>query len=57
MKKENNGQKKLSLKKVQLMKINEMKTINGGYGGFESQLGLNGNDDDPLTPIRQTVKP
>ncbi|MCJ7935735.1 MAG: hypothetical protein MUW56_19435 [Chryseobacterium sp.] len=56
MKKENKGQKKLSLKKVQIMKINDMRTINGG-NGYQQPVGLEGNDDDPQTPIRQTIKP
>ena len=45
MKKKEIGQeKKLSLKKVQIMKISEMKTINGG----NNQLGKD-NSDDPGT--------
>lgn len=48
MKKENKGQKKLSLKKVQLMKLNEMKTINGGNG---TQVAFDVQDpNDPNTP-------
>ncbi|WP_454046805.1 hypothetical protein [Chryseobacterium sp. Marseille-Q8038] len=55
MKKENKGQKKLSLKKVQIMRINDLRTIKGGLG---YQLGLDDNGDiDPNTPIRQTIKP
>lgn len=54
MKKENKLQKKLSLKKLQIMKINDMRNINGG-NGFQN-LVLEGQDD-PQTPIRQTIKP
>ncbi|WP_184873939.1 MULTISPECIES: hypothetical protein [unclassified Chryseobacterium] len=54
MKKENKEQKKLSLKKVQLMKINNLRAINGGSGNQIIDLGDN---DDPQTPIRNTIKP
>ncbi len=46
-------EKRLSLKKLQLMKINNLKVITGGYG--ESQVGLNINgDDEPIPTIFKT---
>lgn len=49
MKKQNQDNKKLSLKKVQLIKISSMKTIIGGNGNF-------GRDNDPTDPtIRETI--
>ncbi|UCA58270.1 hypothetical protein KB553_14550 [Chryseobacterium rhizoplanae] len=53
MKKQIKKEKKLSLNKVRLMKITEMKTISGGSG---AQAGLNFNGDDDHNPtIRQTM--
>ncbi|WP_185117649.1 hypothetical protein [Chryseobacterium sp. PMSZPI] len=47
MKKQNQDKKKLSFKKLQLIKINSMKTINGGNGN---------NFNDPTDPtIRETI--
>lgn len=43
-------EKKLSLKKLQLMKIGEMNVIRGGDGNLGFQLG--GGDDDPVTKPR-----
>ncbi|MFS4472276.1 hypothetical protein [Chryseobacterium sp. T20] len=58
MKKENNAQKKLSLKKVQIMKINDLKRIHGGYGGNGNQASFDENGEvDPNTPIKHTIKP
>lgn len=58
MKKENNVQKKLSLKKVQIMKINDLKRIHGGNGGNGNQVFLDENGEvDPNTPIKHTIKP
>lgn len=54
MKKENKFQKKLSLKKVQLMKINEMITIQGGNG--YQQLNFN-DEQEPTPPVKATVRP
>lgn len=54
MKKQNEDKKKLSLKKLQLMKLSDMKTINGGNGvdaGFDVQDPI-----DPNTPINRTFK-
>lgn len=42
-------EKKLSLKKLQMMKISEMKVIRGGEGNVDFQLG---GDDDPVTKPR-----
>ncbi|MDR6545833.1 hypothetical protein J2810_001881 [Chryseobacterium rhizosphaerae] len=50
MKKQNQDKKKLSLKKTQLMKLNEMKTITGGI-----QAGFNVGNDDPLPTPFQTA--
>lgn len=53
MKKQIEKEKKLSLNKIRLMKLNEMKTINGGNG---AQAGFNLNGDDDHNPtIRQTM--
>lgn len=54
MKKQIKKEKKLSLNKVQLMKLNEMKTINGGNGvqaAFDVQ-----DPNNPNTPINRTFK-
>lgn len=51
MKKENKKQNKLSLKKVQLLKINEMKTIKGG-NGYELNDG-----QEPTAPVKVTIRP
>ncbi|MDR6406436.1 MULTISPECIES: hypothetical protein [Chryseobacterium] len=42
MKKTIKQEKKLFLKKLQIMKISDMKVINGGYAAFEG-------NDDPIT--------
>lgn len=47
--KKQNQDKKLSLKKVQVMKLSNMKKINGGSG---FQQGLYG-DQEPTPPIQQ----
>jgi hypothetical protein len=53
MKKIIKKEKKLSLKKLQMMKINDMKTINGGDGS--KGLNFNADDDDQTpTPLRHT---
>lgn len=53
MKKRIKKEKKLSLNTVRLMKISNMKTINGGNG---AQAGLNFNGDDDHNPtVRQTM--
>lgn len=44
-------EKKLSLKKIQIMKISEMKTINGG----SNQLLLNDGSDEPITLVPQNT--
>lgn len=49
MKKSNEVQKKLSLKKMQLMKVSEMKTINGG----SLQMNFNTGGDEPPTLVPQ----
>lgn len=54
MKKQNQSEKKLSLKKVQLMKLNAMKTITGG-GGNQAGINMNGNDDPNLPTPFQTA--
>nr|WP_315032756.1 hypothetical protein [uncultured Chryseobacterium sp.] len=51
MKKTNNQEKKLSLKKTQIMKINNMKAIFGGGGGLE--MNFNTGGDEPPTIIPQ----
>ncbi|MCF2220963.1 MULTISPECIES: hypothetical protein [Chryseobacterium] len=43
-------EKKLSLKKLQVIKISNMKAINGGYGGQGLELY---GDGEPTPPIRQ----
>ena len=53
MKKQNQDKKKLSLKKTQLMKLNDMKIITGGGGGI--QAGFNVGNDDPLPTPFQTA--
>ncbi len=53
MKKQVKKEKKLSLNKVHLMKITDMKTINGGSGA-QAGFNLDGNDDQHPT-IRQTM--
>ncbi|GEN67684.1 hypothetical protein [Chryseobacterium rhizosphaerae] len=51
MKKTIKQEKKLSLKKLQIMKINDMKTVNGG----NQALNYIGDDDDQTpTPLRHT---
>ncbi|PIF43657.1 hypothetical protein CLU96_0568 [Chryseobacterium sp. 52] len=48
MKKQNKQEKKLSLKKMQIMKIHDMKIISGGSRG-------NDGCDEPLpTPLKHT---
>jgi hypothetical protein len=42
-------EKKLSLKKLQLMKITSMRTINGGNGGVTLVLNFNTGGDEPPT--------
>ncbi|SDJ89916.1 hypothetical protein [Chryseobacterium jejuense] len=50
MKKKIKEEKKLSLKKMQLMKPNQMKIINGGGIAL---AGLNDENDDPVpTPLQ-----
>lgn len=51
MKKENQTEKKLSLKKLQMIKISNMKTI---YGGSVNTLGFDANDvnDGPDKTIK-----
>ena len=50
MKKKNKEEKKLSLKKMQLMKPNQMKIISGG--GI-TLAGFNDDNDDPVpTPLQ-----
>lgn len=49
MKKTNKQEKKLSLKKLQMMKISEMKTV---YGGNQV-MNLNTGGDEPPTQIPQ----
>ncbi|NML68333.1 hypothetical protein HHL23_00745 [Chryseobacterium sp. RP-3-3] len=44
MKKTIKQEKKLSLKKVQIMKISEMKAINGGN---DQLMNINGGDEPP----------
>ncbi|WP_139166225.1 hypothetical protein [Chryseobacterium soldanellicola] len=44
MKKTIKQEKKLSLKKLQIMKINNMKTINGGSNQL---MNINGGDEPP----------
>lgn len=44
MKKTSQNEKKLSLKKLQMMKISNMKTVYGGTG-YTRALQLEGNDD------------
>lgn len=54
MKKQDKQEKKLSLKKVQIMKINDMRIINGG-DSYNYGAGINCGDDEPLpTPLRHT---
>lgn len=54
MKKQDKQEKKLSLKKVQIMKINDMRMINGG-DSYHYGAGINCGDDEPLpTPLRHT---
>ncbi|MDC8098432.1 hypothetical protein [Chryseobacterium rhizosphaerae] len=54
MKKQIKKDKKLSLNKVQLMKLNDMKTINGGNG---PQMNFDVQDpNDQNTPINRTFK-
>lgn len=48
MKKQFKKEKKLSLNKVRLMKISDMKTINGG-----NAMLLDGNDDPVTKPRTQ----
>ncbi len=50
MKRTTKPDKKLSLKKLQLIKISNMKTIKGG----NNQLNING-DDEPPTQIPQST--
>lgn len=50
MKKQDKQEKKLSLKKMQIMKVNDMRIINGG-----ASAGVNCGGDEPLpTPLRHT---
>lgn len=42
--------KKLSLKKTQIMKINDMKTITGGGGGLEMNFNTGGDEPPTLIP-------
>lgn len=53
MKKQNQDKKKLSLKKTQLLKLNEMKTIHGG--GNQAGGDINGNDDPNVPSIFRTA--
>lgn len=54
MKKTIRQEKKLSLKKTQLMKINDMKVITGGGGSIE--MNFNTGGDEPPTLIPQGPK-
>lgn len=51
MKKNIKPEKKLSLKKFQIMKISEMKTITGG----NNQLMNNDGSDEPITLVPQNT--
>lgn len=51
MKKTIKSEKKLSLKKLQIMKVSEMKAINGGT----SQLMHINNGDEPPTLVPQNT--
>lgn len=53
MKKTLKQEKKLSLKKLQIMKVSDMKVVNGGLAN--QALNFDGNDDDQTpTPLRKT---
>ncbi|MBB6372575.1 hypothetical protein HNP36_003693 [Chryseobacterium shigense] len=49
MKKQIVNEKKLSLKKLQLMKVNNMRVINGGGGGMA--FSIEDNEVEPTPPI------
>ncbi|PWN65043.1 hypothetical protein C1631_020770 [Chryseobacterium phosphatilyticum] len=57
MKKSVKQEKKLSLKKLQIMKINDMKVIKGGLNlGNNGSMVIDndGDDDQTPTPLRNT---
>ncbi len=58
MKKIIKQEKKLSLKKIQIMKINDMKTINGGNGGNQ-MVNFNTGEEPPtqIPPNTIIVRP
>jgi hypothetical protein len=51
MKKKDREQKKLSLNKIQLIKVNQMKRIHGGRG-IGLNEGLDNENEDPNTPFK-----
>lgn len=51
-KKEAQPEKKLALKKLQIMKISDMKTINGGSNQL---MNINGGDEPPTLVPQNTV--
>ncbi|WP_164463277.1 hypothetical protein [Chryseobacterium sp. G0201] len=53
MKKQNKDKKKLSLKKLQIIKISDMKTIKGG--SINQVLNFNGGDDPTDPTVHQTM--
>lgn len=59
MKKEHQNKKKLSLKKIQLTKLNNMNAIHGGnyFGNTDLTNHYITGCEEPPTPIRNTVKP
>jgi hypothetical protein len=52
MKKTIKPEKKLSLKKLQIMKVSEMKAINGGTNQL---MNINGGDEPPTLVPQNTV--
>ncbi|MET3536771.1 hypothetical protein [Chryseobacterium limigenitum] len=52
MKKTIKLEKKLSLKKLQIMKVSEMKTLNGGTSQL---ININGGDEPPTLVPQNTV--
>lgn len=51
-KKEAQPEKKLALKKLQIMKVSEMKAINGGTNPL---MNINGGDEPPTLVPQNTV--
>jgi hypothetical protein len=51
-KKEAQPEKKLALKKLQIMKVSEMKAINGGTNQL---MNINGGDEPPTLVPQNTV--